>query len=136
MQKDEKRFKYLVKHYEEFGTINDITTESVVEFEGEELRIGSFFDYIRTAHKIYTEQKEGSYAYSERSLKRYALLDEMGFDWNPGSKRTASIENDVFIRYLRQHFNEFGTINDIASNAEVEFEGKILKIGSSFSKLL
>ena len=134
-QKDEKRFKYLIKHYEEFGTINDITTESVVEFEGEELRIGSFFDYIRTAHKIYTEQKEGSYAYSERSLKRYALLDEMGFDWNPGSKRTASIENDVFIRYLRQHFNEFGTINDIASNAEVEFEGKILKIGSFLSTM-
>ena len=74
-QKDDLRFRFLREHFKEHGTINDITTETVVEFEGETLRIGSFFDYIRTAHRIYSEKSEGSYAYNERSLKRYVLLD-------------------------------------------------------------
>lgn len=134
-EKDDKRFRFLRSHYEEYGTINDLTTETVVEFEGEPLRIGSFFDYIRTAHRIYSEQKEGSYAYSERSLKRYEILDSMGFDWNPGPKRIPTIETDLFIRYLREYYSKHGTINDIPTTVEVEYEGEILKIGSFLANI-
>ena len=134
-QKDDLRFRFLKQHYEEHGTINDITTETIVEFEGETLKIGSFFDYIRTAHRIYTEKSEGSYAYNERSLKRYALLDELGFNWTPNADRYQTVDNDIYIRYLKHYFEEHGTINDIPTTKEVEFEGKIVKIGCFLNEI-
>ena len=134
-QKDDLRFRFLKQHYEEHGTINDITTETIVEFEGETLKIGSFFDYIRTAHRIYTEKSEGSYAYNERSLKRYALLDELEFNWTPNADRYQTVDNDIYIRYLKHYFEEHGTINDIPTTKEVEFEGKIVKIGCFLNEI-
>ena len=68
--------------------------------------------------------------HSELELKRQEALDKMHYDWDfHKHQKEAMLENDPYIRYLRIHHQEHGTINDIKPKEEVEFEGKILKIG-------
>ena len=58
----------------------------------------------------------------------------MDFDWKPLETKLKKLEeDDICIRYLQEHYKKHKTINDITATQEVEFEGKIIKIGSFLS---
>ena len=127
---DEREIRYLREYFKEHGTINDISKDKIVEFEGQKLNIGLYLSKIRYNHSCYLRKKEHQEATSPISLERYRLLDELHIQWS--LKKGTVIpeqEEDIRIRYLRQHRKEHGTINDISTNQIVEFEGKTLKIG-------
>lgn len=129
---DDIYIRYLREYYEEHGTINDIPFKFAPEFEGRKIYVYEFLKNIRNRHKAYIGEAKPMSGYnSQTSIRRYQALDEMGYNWNGNSRKTAeSVQTEPEVRFLRSHFEEFGTINDIPYGTEVEFEGKKLKIGS------
>ena len=129
---DDIYIRYLREHYKEQGTINNIPFKFTVEFDGKTLYVYEFLKNIRNRHRAYIgESKPMSGYQSATSLRRYQALDEMGYDWNSNSRKTKeSVQIEIEVRFLRDYFEKNGTINDIPYGAEVEFEGKVLKIGS------
>ena len=118
--------RYLQQYYHEHGTINDISQSAVVEFEGTKLKIGNFLNNIRSSYIAYINNRQAPGSTSTRSIESYKKLNEMGFVWQP---RKLQQEESIHVRYLRQHYIENGTINDITISSTVTFEGQILKIG-------
>ena len=118
--------RYLQQYYHEHGTINDILQSAVVEFEGTKLKIGNFLNNIRSSYIAYINNRQAPGSTSPRSIESYKKLNEMGFVWQP---RKLQQEESIYARYLRQHYIENGTINDITISSTVTFEGQILKIG-------
>lgn len=136
LQTTDKHMRYLKEHYKVYGTINDISTRTVVLFENEPLNIGNFLDDIRAAHRNYIAGKEDSTVCSEYSLSRYRALDEMNFDWNPSSgKSPFQTEKDIYMRYLQQFYFEYGSLDNVILQDLVEFEGQILKIRNFISNI-
>lgn len=133
---NEPAIRYLRQYYAEHGTINTITTREVVEFEGKPLNIGSFFNNIRAMHKQYLEGGSESDCRSSISLMKYKLLDEMEYDWEDSRvRKRENVLEGKELRYLRQKYEQTGTINDIKARDVVEFEGKPLKIGVFIAKM-
>lgn len=127
---NEKEIRYLREYYKKHGTINDISKDTIVEFDGKKMNIGLYLSKIRYNHSCYIRKKDHPEAISPISLERYRLLDELNIQWSL-KKGTVIPEQDedIRLRYLKQHFQEHGTINDISTTEIVEFEGQTLKIG-------
>ena len=127
---NEKEICYLREYYKKHGTINDISKDTIVEFDGKKMNIGLYLSKIRYNHSCYIRKKDHPEATSPISLERYRLLDELNIQWSL-KKGTVIPEQDedIRLRYLKQHFQEHGTINDISTTEIVEFEGQTLKIG-------
>lgn len=145
-QKNEKEFnlpysdiyiRALQAHYEEHGTINDISGSYTVEFEEETINLAQFLRTMRQLHKhfqIGSTKKRG--AHSELSQYRYKALKEMEFDFeNQIQKKQKEINSEPMIRYLKYHYKKNGTINDITPKTVVFFEGEELSVGSFLSKI-
>lgn len=123
---DDKQIRYLKSYYQEHQTLEGVPKK--VEFEGEKLNINVFLTDRRKRKKRASNNPD--YKPSPLELARWAALDEMNYDWDFYERRNRELlENDPFIRYLEWHYNNFGTINNIPATQEVEFEGKVLKIG-------
>lgn len=122
--------RYLRYHFQEHGTINDIHSGYTVIFEGQKLNIYTFLNSIKTRHNAYVNGKVRSGATSTLSLSRYKALDEMNFSWTDNRLKKEEVQEEIQLRYLRKHFKEHCTINDIPITAIVVFEGQELKIGS------
>lgn len=83
--------RYLAYHYQMYGTINNIKAKQIVEFEGNELKIGDFINDMRKKRQAFIEGRADIPAIkTPLALKRYQELDDMGFDWRP-SETTISI---------------------------------------------
>lgn len=128
---------YLREYYKVNGTINNIPYGLTVVYQGKTLKIYDFLKNIRNRHRSYIAQdNKMNGASSKTSLERYRALDEMEIDWNLSSaKKVEDISEEDMILYLRKHYQEHQTINDIPYTTEVVFEGKILKIGSYLKTL-
>lgn len=121
---------YLRKYYEEHGTINDIHPKHTFTHEEVTINIYDFLKKIKYNHKKYVSGKTDRGAASKLSLERYQALDEMGYDWSVHPPRTNSDPyTDKEVLYLRKHYKEHGTINDIGMHDVVTFEGQEVKIG-------
>ena len=126
----DKYLRYLSKHYQKHGTVNDIKYTDVVDFEGEQLKIGIFIKSIRATHKNYELGIKKENSHSKTSLARYEVLDSLGFIWNTKDEYYASLkEQDPYIEYLKAHYQKHGTINNISNRETVEYNGEILYIG-------
>ncbi len=126
LEEDDKYIRYLEKYYSEHGSLDDVP--KTVIFEGQELDIQKFLGERRKKHR--KKETDPSYKPSKIEAKRQAALDKMHYDWDfHKHQKEAMLENDPYIRYLKIHKAKHGTINDIKPKDEVEFEGKILKIG-------
>ena len=123
---DDKAIRYLEKYYREHGSLDNVP--KTVIFEGEELDIQKFLADRRKKHR--KRETDPTYKPSKLELKRQDALDKMNYDWEfHKHQKESMLENDPYIRYLQIHHQQHGTINDIKPRDEVEFEGKILKIG-------
>lgn len=131
---DEKPIKYLKYHYSQNKTINDISYEDVVEFEGEELKIGAFIKKV--CHDHYEYLRGEKKASSPIHLMRYSFFEDMEFEWD-NEKRNAFriVNNDIMIRYLKYHYSKHKTINDIGCEAVVIFEEQELNIGTYLTRI-
>ncbi len=126
LEEDDKYIRYLEKYFKEHGSLDDVP--KTVIFEEQELNIQKFLADRRKKHR--KRETTPSYKPSKLELKRQDALDKMNYDWDfHQHQKEAMLENDPYIRYLKKHFQEHNTINDIKPKDEVEFEGKILKIG-------
>ncbi len=127
LEADDKPIRFLESYYEQNKTLDGIP--SVVSFEGVTLNIQRFLEDRRKYHR--RAQENSCVSISATEKRRWAALDAMNYDWDLyETKKKALYENDRYIRYLQKHYLEHGTINDIPSRFETEFEGEILKIGS------
>lgn len=124
--------KYLRRHYNLYGTINDITKDMNVEFEGKFLRIGNFLSATRIKHRHYLNGDDTPGCSSSTALERYKILEQMKIEWDPREKslREKLETTDKHMRYLREHYETYGTINNISTRAIVLFENEPLKIGN------
>ena len=107
---NDKYIKYLEKHYKKYGTINNITSETEVIFEGELLKIGSFISDIRKRHKVYVAKQKTKTAISTPlMLKRYSELDKLEINWRPLDESIASIarKNGLKATILRKYVEKF-----------------------------
>lgn len=78
--------RYLEWHYNNYGTINNITAKQEVEFEGQILKIGIFINDYRKKHYAYTSGKTNATSIkTPLALKRYRSLEKLGIDWHPSS---------------------------------------------------
>lgn len=126
---EEKAIRYLQAHYTEFGTINDISTKEVVEFEGETLRIGDYLNKIREKHRLYLKGENKKASFTESSLTRYQLLDEMNFAWELEDKKTTiNSDYDPYIEYLQAYYKTHGSLEGITLEEIVEYKGQKLNI--------
>lgn len=121
----------LKKYYEEHGTINNISANTTVEYEGKMINLSTFIHNMKFKHRYYLEGSTTmSGVNSKRSLERYKALEEMGIDWNiTAIKRGEDVLEEDEVRYLREHYREYGTIDDITYDTVVEYNGKKLNIG-------
>lgn len=127
---NDKYLRYLKLHHQQHGTINNIKYTDVVEFEGEELKIGIFIKLIRAAHKNYELGIRKAKSFTKISLARYEVLESLGFIWNIKDEYYASLEEyDPYLEYLKEHYQKHGTINNISNRETVEYNGEILYIG-------
>lgn len=122
---NDKYIKYIREYYEKNKTLKNIP--SLVEYEGETLDFHAFFSHRRVNHKNYLNgiNKHGSMGPTE--LRRYQVLDECGFDWEP--VKTRYEKEDLYISYLKEYYEEHHTINDITDTTIVEYRGQKLFIG-------
>ena len=126
----DKEILYLRKHFEEYGTINDIGINDIVIFEGRKIKIGQFITTIRARHNYFVKGNEKNQSTTPLSLARYKILEEMNIDWTPSWTNTYDVQNnDICLEYLKQHYQEHGTINDILGNDVVTYKEQELKIG-------
>ena len=122
--------KYLQKRYETTGTINDISLEEEVEFEGQTLKIGKFLKSIRNQHHYYEEGIDKNQSFSDIALSRYEALDQMNFIWSERKKYFEDfLEFDPYIEYLKEYYEQHGNINGISNRTTITFQGKKLNIG-------
>lgn len=126
--------QYLKEHYEKHGTINDITYKSVVFIDGDTVNIGRFLESVRINHRKFLSSSSKGGFNDEVMLLNYKVLDDMGFIWEPNLKKS-SMKRDLYIDYLREHYREYGTINDITANFVVTYQGFELKVGEFLRKI-
>lgn len=132
--KTEPEILYLRSHYAEFGTINDILYGTEVNFNGKVLKIGDYLKTVRERHAYYVKKEDKKYATSEVFVARYRLLDEMDFDWEPHKRiPQKQIQNDICLKYLREHYLAYGTIDDITQKDIVEYDNQKIEIGKFLS---
>lgn len=133
----ERAIKYLIKHYHEFGTINDIGSGKVVKFDGVSLNIGGYLSNARTLHNAYVISLKEKANISKTNLYRFEILDFLGIDWSPRINRRAyekELVNNSYIAYLRDYYKEHGTINDIGLDKIVIYNGIRLDIGEFLTR--
>lgn len=126
----EPEMQYLEEHFHIKGTINDITSNDIVYYHGEKLKIGAYLSKIRSNHKKYL-LGENEVRYSgELALARYKKLEELKIEWDGrNAARVLKVAKEPILRYLEIHYRLFGTINNIQKKDKVMFEGEILQIG-------
>lgn len=135
-KEEDIRIRYLREYYKKHGTINDISTTAIVEFEGETLKIGYFLNMVRKQHRKYLEGIDYLGSVSEVAIERYEILDSMGIVWDVKTKRVQIKDDyDPYIEYLKEHYEKYGTINDIKVKDVVEFNGTKLNIGNFLDKM-
>lgn len=117
---------FLQEYYAKHKTLVGVPKK--VEYNGEVISIESYLSDRRKERRRAAANPD--YQPSKLEKARWVALDDMHYDWDYYEKqKQESLENDPFIRYLEWHFQKYGTINNISSKQEVEFEDKILKIG-------
>lgn len=119
---------FLQEHFEIYGTINNITEQTVVEVNGQKLQIGAFLQRIRARYRKDVQTNFENIP-GLRQI-RYQILEDMQFDWNPKEKlRNYQVEQDKYLCFLKEYYQEHGTINDIPIDMVVDYNGETLKIG-------
>ena len=133
MYNDDILLSYLEEYYKKHGKITDITSDHIANYKNQQLHVGRMLSSIRNNHRSYIagiNNKNGSH--SKRSIKRYQFLDEHNFIWNPEEEK---ISEDVFLKYLEEHYKKYGTLNNIKQNDTVVYNGEILNIGNILTKV-
>lgn len=126
LEEDDKYIRFLETFYEEHKSLDGVPKKVI--FENEELDIYAFLENRRKKHR--KKETTPSYNPSKLELKRWEALDRMHYDWNFHEKRKQELlKNDPFIRYLKENYSKYGSLNQISPKEEVIFEGKVLKIG-------
>lgn len=127
---DDIYLRYFKYHHSLYQTVNNIGDNDVVEYEGHTLKIGWFKRTVRNKHSYYIKGENKRGGFSPLMLKRYEVLDELDFEWTPQKRLIENIlTSDKYIRYLQEHYQQHGTINNIKYTDIVEYEGESLKIG-------
>ena len=141
---EEPAIRYLKEHYKKTGTINDIRSSDIVTFEGKELSIGLYLSKNRRLHAEYVKGSNNADCKIPVAMMRYSILSDLGIDWELSKKgkqtnpvrKEYRIDEDPYIMYLKQYYVEHGTINNIAHNSIVEFEGEALRIGPFLRRMI
>lgn len=133
---NEPEILYLQEHFKKNGTINDIAATDIVFYKGQRLKIGAYISKIKSNHNKYLEGEKGIRYAGELALARYEILEELQIKWT-GRKNSKieKINEEPIIRYLREHYKLFGTINNIKSGDIVYFEGERLPIGDHLATI-
>ena len=128
---DDIHMRYLQQYYKDHGSIADVEANGTdfVIFEGQKLYIAKFLSRMREEHRKYIDpNKRGNI--SAKTLTRFNRLDMMNFSWEKTRKKRGQLALDEKpIKYLKYHYSQNKTINDISYEDVVEFEGEELKIG-------
>lgn len=131
----EDRFiKYLTQYYNDHKTINDISRDSVVFFEGEPLKIGEFLASIRKQHKLFLAGDKARGSMSKTSLRRYQILDSYSFEWEPAKKNQQKLEeNDVCMLFIEEYYKKNKTLAGIPDTFTID--GKEYSIRNFFAHI-
>ncbi len=112
------RIAPLKAYYNEFGTIATITSDTTYEFNGNVVKIGSLLlslRYLNNAGRLTAEQ--------------IVKLDELGINWN--AKRVF----DTKIEVLKAYYDQYGSIDQIASTDRFEYNGNEYPVGRHILEL-
>ena len=98
----ELKLQLLENYYKEHGTINDINQKYTVNYNGEEIKLGSFLNDLRKQHKKYILGEK----VSDKTKERFKFLDGLKIEWNPK-------ETDWLNKYhlLKAYKEEYGNID-------------------------
>lgn len=119
--KNDRFIRYLEMYYQEHKTINNISRDTIVEFEGSPLKIGEFLASIRKQHKLYIENDPSRGSMSKTSLERYEALDKLEFEWTPGTKKQQELEeNDVCLLFVEEHYKKHKTLEGIPDTFTID----------------
>lgn len=132
--------KYLEEYYQKHQTINDISENTEVEYEGQILKIGAYLKEMRNRYLKYGPIKFESKVKSRKVVAQYKKLTEMNFAWtNKNDKETKKQLNlsysDIYIRALQSYYQEHGTINNIPEKKIIEVNGEKLQIGAFLQRI-
>ena len=112
---------YLTKYYEEHQTINDISRDTVVEYEGKTLKVGELLSSIRKQYRLYLKGDKSRGSMSPKSLNRYQVLNSLGFVWEPRQKKAKELEeNDVCMLYIERYYEKHKTLENIPESFIIE----------------
>ncbi len=114
--------RYLQWHYNEYGTINNISPKQEVTFEGETLRIGVFINDCRKKHYAYTTKKvKAASVKSPLAIKRYEELEKLEIDWRPSESNFSVAKhaktNGLRPKTLKKYIAKFN--GDIAKATKI-----------------
>lgn len=120
MQED-KILKYLEKHFQEKGTINDILRDEIVDFEGEKLKIGAFMVTIRRQHSLFIKGRTDRGCSTPLALSRYKALDKMDFIWEPSiAKQQELQENDPCLDFVTAYYDKYKTYEGLPETIKID----------------
>ena len=106
-------FEVLKAYYKEFGTLANIKSIDTYNYNGQQVNIGQIVVNLRR-----DERK------TSLTAEEVEVLDNMGFIWRGG------VLFEDRIAPLIDYYNNFGSVDNIVSNQQYEFGGKMLNIGN------
>lgn len=113
----EDRLAPLKAYYKEFGTIENIKTIDIYNYQGKEIRIGRLIRALRNEYKM------GKL--SDAEIKE---LESIGMVW-------VVLDTDDRLAPLKAYYNEFGTIENIKISDIYNYNGKEVRIGTLINHL-
>lgn len=112
---------YLTKYYAEHKTINDISRDTVVEYEGKTIKVGELLSSIRKQYRLYLKGDKSRGSMSPKSLNRYQVLNSLDFEWEPRQKQAKELEeNDVCMLYIERYYEKHKTLENIPESFTIE----------------
>lgn len=101
---------FVQRYYKQHKTLENIP--DTFKIDDKEYSIKNFFAHIRTNHKNYISNQNSKGSNSKTALRRYKILDEMGFDWEPLKTQA---EEDLYMEYIKTHYNQYKTLKNLPS---------------------
>ena len=112
---------YLINYYQEHQTINDISRDTVVEYQGETLKVGEALASIRKQYRLYLKGDKSRGSMSPKSLNRYQVLNSIDFEWEPRKKKAKELEeNDVCMLYIEKYYEKHHTLDKIPESFTID----------------
>lgn len=105
------RLEPLIAYYKEFGTLANIKSQDIYNYQGKKINIGVVIQNLRTDYKK-----------NKLSSERIQLLNSMGMMWD----RTQDVSR---LEPLKAYYKEFGTIANIGAKDIYKYQGKKVRIG-------